>query len=89
MQAALAMLAGDTKETGQLLRGFTGFPGTIDQETEKYQDELKSITEIWLSNVQDLDEYELIIAMDVLIGQLQNAADRYIPIAYSLSLIHI
>jgi len=86
IQAALAMLGGNTKETGQLLRGFTGFPGTLDSETEKYQDELKSITERWLSNVQDLDEYELIIAMGVLIGQLQNAAERYIPIAYKLGL---
>lgn len=86
MQAALTMLAGDTKEAGQLLRGFTGFPGTLDQETAKYQNELKRITERWLSNAEGMDEYEVMIAMSVLIGQLQNAAERHIPKAYKLGL---
>ena len=86
MQAALALLGGDVEETKQLLRGLTGTPGVLDRETRKYQNELRAITARWIQNVEDLDEYELSLALATLIGQLQNAAERHLRKAYKLGL---
>ena len=86
MQASLTLLAGDVEETKQLLRGFTGTPGILDRETRKYQNELRGITERWMRNVEDLDEYELSLALATLIRQLQNAAERHLRKAYKLGL---